>query len=168
MSTKQQIAALQVKNYFTATEIQETGGFVPFIAATDDLTGQQAATVPAEGINSVWAVVNHLTYLQNGLRMALLRESAEPPSMEAAWPPPGEINDANWLAARQQALDSNHQLAEVIAALTNAQLPETLPGWFNSITEQAIFGINCHLSYHTAEIITIRHMQGLRVNHIFA
>lgn len=88
--------------------------------------------------------------------------------MAAAWPPPGEINDANWLAARKQALASNRHLAEVITGLTDAQLPETLPGWFNNITEQAIFGINCHISYHTAEIVTIRHMQGLRVNHLFA
>lgn len=57
MTTKQQLAARLVEKYFSATEIHETGGFVPFIAATDGLTGQQAATVPAEGINSVWAVV---------------------------------------------------------------------------------------------------------------
>ena len=78
MSTKQQIAATLIKNYFAATNVYETGGFVPFIAATDGLTAQQAATVPAEGINSVWAVVNHINYLQNGVRMALLREPAGP------------------------------------------------------------------------------------------
>ena len=168
MSTKQQTAALLVKTYFSATEIYETGGFIPFIAATDGLTGQQAAMVPAQGINSVWAVVNHLTYLQNGVRKALLQEPVMPPSMEAAWPPLGEISDKHWLAARQAALESNRQLAEAIAALTDDQLPEPLPGWFNSVTEQTIFGINSHISYHTAEIVTIRHMQGLRVDHMFA
>jgi hypothetical protein len=168
MATKQQIAAQLTKNYFSAITVYETGGFVPFIAATDGLAGQQAATVPAEGINSVWAVVNHLTYLQDGVRQALLKESAEPPSMEGAWAPLGEINDENWLAARQTALDSNRQLAEAIAALTDEQLPHALPGWFNGITEQVIFGINSHISYHTAEIVTIRHMQGLRVDHMFA
>ena len=168
MSTKQQIAAMLVENFFTATELHETGGFVPFVAATDGLTGQQAAKVPAEGLNSVWAVVNHLTYLQNGLRLALLREPAEPPSMEAAWPALGEITDENWQAARQEALDSNQRLAEIIAALTDDQLGETLPGWFDSVTEQAILGINAHISYHVAEIVTIRHMQGLRIEHMFA
>jgi len=166
-STIQHLAASLVEKNFTAIDLQDTGGYVPFAAATAGLSGRQAATVPAEQLNSVWAVVNHLTYLQNGLRLALLHEPGEPPTMAAAWAPPGEISDENWHAARQQALDANHQLAEVIGSLSDAQLPEILPGWFNSITDRVIFSINGHLSYHTAEIVTIRHMQGLRVDHPF-
>ncbi len=88
--------------------------------------------------------------------------------MEAGWPPVGEVSDANWQASRQKALDSNHQLAEAIAAVPDAQLEARLPGWFNAITQEAILGIHGHISYHTAEIVTIRHMQGLKVDHPFA
>lgn len=166
-STIQRLAASLVEKHFTAIDLQDTGRYVPFTAATAGLSGQQAATAPFDPINSIWAVVNHLTYVQKRLRSALVREETEPLTLAAAWPPPGAISDANWIAARQRALDANHDLAEAIGALRDAQLPEILPGWFNSITEQAIFSINGHLGYHTAEIVTIRHMQGLRVDHPF-
>ena len=94
-STIQHLAASLVEKNFTAIDLQDTGGYVPFAIATAGLTGQQAAKAPAEQLNSVWAVVNHLIYLQNGLRLALLREPGEPPSMDAAWAPPGVITDAN-------------------------------------------------------------------------
>lgn len=166
MSTIQQLIASAVEQHFS--EPFGTGGFVPFVAATDGLTGQQAAAVPAERLNSVWAVVNHLIYSQDGFCRGLLGELTEQPSMEQGWPPLGEINDANWQAARQKALDSNHRLAEVIGALKDTQLEETVPLLWNLETKQIILAIDAHLSYHTAEIVTIRHMQGLWVEHQFA
>ena len=168
MSTTQQLAAALVEKTFIATELYDTGGFVPFIAATDGLTAEQAAAVPSERVNSVWAIVNHISYLQTQMYKALLREEGEPPSMDAAWRPPGEITEGNWQAARQQALDSNRKLAEVIVALRDDQLEQNLPGWFGAPTDWAIFIIHGHLSYHTGEIVTVRHMQGLWVDHPFA
>src|SRR5260370_4130766 len=40
------------------------GWFSPYALATDGLTAEQAATVPAPRFNSVWAVVNHVRYWQ--------------------------------------------------------------------------------------------------------
>ena len=167
MSTIQQLIASAVENHFSCSDMQATAGFVHFVTATDGLTGRQAATVPAERFNSVWAVVNHLTSLQDKVRRAILGEATETPPPGTSWLPLGEVNDANWLAARQQTLDSNHRLSEAIAALTETQLMERLPGWFNYVTEDAILKLHAHISYHTAEIVAIRHMQGLWIDHPF-
>src|SRR5258708_16001094 len=40
------------------------GWFSPYALATDGLTAEQAATVPAPRFNSVCAVVNHVRYWQ--------------------------------------------------------------------------------------------------------
>jgi len=167
MSTIQQLMASAVRNHFSSSDMQETAGFAHFVTVTDGLTGQQAATVPAERFNSVWAVVNHLTSLQDKVCRALRGEATETPPPGTSWVPLGEVNDANWLAARQRALDSNHRLSDAIASLTDAQLKETLPGWFNYVAEQAILKVHAHIGYHTAEIVAIRHMLGLWIDHPF-
>src|SRR5260370_30497206 len=54
-------AAEALELLFTSTT---PGWFSPFVTATDGLTAEQAATVPAPRFNSVWAVVNHVRYWQ--------------------------------------------------------------------------------------------------------
>lgn len=167
MTTIQQLMASAVKNHFSNSDMKETAGFAHFVTVTDGLTGRQAATIPAERFNSVWAVVNHLTSLQDKVAGALRGELTVTPTPGKSWLPLGEVNDANWLAARQRALDSNRRLSEAIAGLSDAQLRERLPGWFNYVAVQAIVKVHAHLGYHTAEIVAIRHMQGLWVDHPF-
>ena len=168
MSLFQQTIAALVESNFATTGIEGSGGCIQFAAATAGLTGQQAATIPAEGLNSVWAVVHHITWLQSHFMKALQNEPPGPVS--AVWPSPGEIevSDENWESARQMALDLNRQLAQKIANLTDEQFAEGLSNWSNIMTFEAIVTLYGHINYHTAEIVTIRHIQGLRVNHPFA
>lgn len=168
MSIFQQTIAILIESNFASTNVEGSGGMIQFAVATDGLMGQQAANIPSDGLNSVWAIVNHLIYLQDNLRMALLNEAIEHPSMVAMWSPIGEVTDENWELSRQKALDSNRQLAEVVAKLGDEELDVALPMWFNIVTRHAILTIYSHLSYHSAEIVTLRHMQGLRVDHPLA
>lgn len=165
MSSIQKTISTIIKDSFTTTAIDSSGGFIQFAAATKGLTGEQAATVPAEGLNSVWTVVLHLTVVQTAFEAALRGEES---SGVVAWPPIGEISDENWKNARQKSLEINTRMVQTIANITNEQLEERLPYWFNVITREAILTIYGHISYHTAEIVTIRHIQGLRVDHPFA
>lgn len=168
MSTATQLAKAVVEHFSTT----ESSSFTHFVVATDGLTGEQAATVPAERFNSVWAVVNHVAFWQDALRAALLGESLELATWGLeewgpGWPPLGEITDENWQAARQRALDVNQALAQAIGNLVEAGLATALPSFFNISAQEAILSIYSHNSYHTAEIIGIRHILKLWVDHPF-
>ena len=144
--------------------------FAHFITVTDGLTGQQAATTPAPRFNSVWAVVNHVAYWMDVLRASIGGEAVDLAAwglteMGGGWPPLGEVSDANWLAARQRALDLNHALAAAIRTLDEAILEQPSERFWDQAPYQAILAIYSHNSYHTAEIISIRHMQELWIDH---
>ena len=47
-------------------------------------------------------------------------------------------------------------MEKAIAVLTETQLTERLPGWFNYVAEEAILKLHAHIGYHTAEIVAIR------------
>jgi hypothetical protein len=139
--------------------------FAPFSVATDGLTAAQAAHVPAERFNSVWAVVNHVWFWQEAPLRMLRGEPFEPKDLGAedwsGWPAAGDsADDAAWQAARQRCLDTNAALAAFVAELDAVGIErEVAPGWGK--VHQTIQATIAHNSYHTNEVISVRHMQGL-------
>jgi hypothetical protein len=144
--------------------------FASFGAATAGITAAQAAAVPGERMNSIWAVVNHLHFWNEAPLRKLRGESFEPADLGAAtwsgWPPAGDpADEAAWQAARERTIASAAALAAVVAELSDAQLAADLPGWGPAwAIIQGMFG---HNSYHIGEIVTLRHLQGLWVDHQF-
>jgi hypothetical protein len=142
-----------------------SGAFVPFAVATDGLTAAQAATAPAPGFNSVWAVVNHVRYWEEvvvrhmrGLPVSPDLLGAPDPS---GWPPAGEPTDETaWQAARARALAVNSELAALVAPLNDQEVGQIFAPWGVPL-HRAIQSLIAHNSYHTCEVISIRHMQGL-------
>src|SRR5579859_5574062 len=67
------------------------GWFSPFETATESLTAQQAATVPAPRFNSVWAVVNHVRYWQEAALLQLQQLPVDGTALGSedgsGWPP---------------------------------------------------------------------------------
>jgi hypothetical protein len=139
--------------------------FAPFSVATAGLTAAQAAHVPAERFNSVWAVVNHVWFWQEAPLRMLRGEAFEPKDLGAedwsGWPAAGDpADDAAWQAARQRCLDTNAALAAFVAELDAAGIErEVAPGWGK--VHETIQATIAHNSYHTNEVISVRHMQGL-------
>src|SRR5215471_8408648 len=77
------------------------GWFSPFAAATEGLTAQQAATVPAPRFNSVWGVANHVRYWQEAALLQLQHLPVESAALGSAdgsgWPPIADPTDeAAW------------------------------------------------------------------------
>ncbi|MDX1990909.1 MAG: hypothetical protein SF029_00875 [bacterium] len=72
---------------------------------------------------------------------------------------PETATDADWLALRQQTLDMNKRLSDAIAALDADSLYRVRPAWQQS-PFQIAQGMLAHNSYHTAEVISLRHLQG--------
>lgn len=143
------------------------GWFSPFSAATDGLAAAQAARVPMERFNSVWAVVNHVRYWQEAALLQLQQlpvDSAELGSEDGSgWPPVGSSTDeAAWQEARARALRANAALASYVASLSEAELDQPISdgdAW--QTRRHLVYSMIAHNSYHTCEITSIRHMQGL-------
>ena len=140
----------------------EHGWFTPFSVAVTGLTAAQAASVPAPRFNSVWAVVNHTRFWQE---VFLLRLRGLPVDREAfgaknGWPPAGDpADEQTWQAACARAIAVNKELATLVAGLSDEELAQpTAPG--RAKRYQAVQWLIAHNSYHTCEIISIRHMQG--------
>ena len=139
------------------------GWFTPFVVAVEGLTAAQAATVPAPGFNSVWAVVNHVRFWQEYFLLRLQGQSPDRQALGAqnGWPPPqGSGGEQDWQAARARALELNRELVRFVAGLSDdevgAHIAEGRPR-----RDQVIHGVLAHNSYHTCEIISIRHMLGI-------
>jgi hypothetical protein len=167
MSTEAQRAAANLRLLFSGRH----GIFLPFTLATDGLTAAQALHVPRERFNSIWGVVNHVTYWQEAALLLLQEADAAPTTPggdTGGWhAPAGEhapemVDDAAWLALRAGAITMNVRLADAVAALDDARLHRVYPAW-NSTGLQIASAIAAHNSYHTCEVITLRHLQGLWV-----
>lgn len=156
-------AAEALELLFTSTT---PGWFSPFAAATENLTAQQAATVPAPRFNSVWAVVNHVRYWQEVALLQLqhlpINEAALGSADGSGWPPVGDPTDeAAWQEARRRALEVNAALARYVVTLTDAELDHPIAeGDQWNTRRHRVYSMIAHNSYHTCEITTIRHMQG--------
>jgi len=146
---------------------EKAAAFAPFSTVTDGLSAAQAARVPGERMNSIWAVVNHL-WFWNEVPLRMLRgQTVEPADLGAAdwkgWPPAGDpADEAAWQAARARAIEANIALAELTAELTPEALAADLAGW--GPTWAVIQDMISHNSYHVGEIMTLRHMQGLWID----
>ncbi|HMQ32522.1 MAG TPA: DinB family protein [Chloroflexaceae bacterium] len=141
--------------------------FAPFSMATDGLSAAQAARVPGERLNSIWAVTNHLWFWNEAPLRLLRGQAVEPAELGAAdwkgWPPAGDpADEAAWQAARARAIEANAAFAAAAAELAPEALAAELPGWGPAWA--IVQSMLAHNSYHTGEIMTLRHLQGLWID----
>ncbi|MEM7132318.1 MAG: hypothetical protein AAF702_38805 [Chloroflexota bacterium] len=148
----------------------QASSFAHFVTVSDELTGEQAAQVPLAHFNSIWAVTNHMAFWMDLTRAAIVNEEVNLSAwglseVGGGWPPISYIDDMYWLNARDRALELNHALAEVVRSLDDSMLEQPLERMWGQQLYQTILMIYSHNSYHTAEILSIRHMMGLWVDH---
>lgn len=137
--------------------------FTPLVIAVDGLSAEQAAEIPAPGFNSIWMVVKHMRYYEDFLLCRLrwdadeCERTVEGESWEVVEPP---FDESAWKADIERLLWVNRQVAEAVALYFDDELEEPYaPG--EASRQQVVQGIIAHNSYHTNEIISIRHMLGL-------
>lgn len=151
----------------------EPSSFLHFVVVSDGLTGEEAARVPGQRFNSIWAITNHMAFWMDYTRAALLDQDVDLASwglteVGPGWPPIGEVSDANWQSARQRALDICHTFAAAIRAIDPAKLEQPTDRLFGGAPYQAMRSMYGHNCYHTGELLTVRHMLGLWVDHEWA
>ena len=135
----------------------------PFTLAVAGLDAGQAAAVPAPGLHSVWALVNHVRFWHEA-NLCQLR--AQPVDYEAlgdkdGWPPPGDPEDeAAWQAAVSDTVQLNRKVADVVAGLTDEELAQAVVAGY--VTRwQIVQSLIVHNAYHTCAIIDARRLLGL-------
>lgn len=159
MSESQHLAEAVESFYFNP----KNGWFASLNEAVAGLTAEQAARVPAEGFNSIWAVVNHVRYWQEYMLLLLKGVSVDLKTWSngpdwAALPSPA--SQADWQTALERAAAVNREMTALVGQMSEADLNAPVaPG--KPARWQIIQGVIAHTSYHTCEIISIRHMQGL-------
>lgn len=141
---------------------EDNGWFTPLTVAVSGMTAEQAAWVPGPGFNSVWGLVDHVWFWQQFL-LPVLKGVPEQQTLhrEDDWKPVADpTGEAAWQAACRRAMAVNAELAAYVAGLGDEELAQPYaPG--RARRQQVIQGIIAHNSYHTCEIISVRHMQGL-------
>lgn len=136
--------------------------FTAFPQAVAGLTAEQARQVPALRFNSIWGLVNHISYWQEFFLLRL-RGLPGPTAHQTGddWEPVGKAGDEEgWQAACRRALAANEALAAYVETMSDEALAQPL-GSGRPRPQQVIQGVIAHNSYHICEIITVRHMQGL-------
>ncbi len=142
---------------------RHNGWFTPVVVAIEGLTPQQAAAIPAKGFNCIWGVINHMSYWQEFMLHKLRGEPVNSMRLEGKrnWQKiknPGD--EQAWKTDCENLFAINKELAGLVAGYSDAELDEpAAPGKPRRC--QVIQGIVAHNSYHTNEIISIRHMLGL-------
>jgi len=158
MSEASHIAHTMNRLFFDANN----GWRCPFTEAITELSSHQAAWTPVPGMNSIWALVNHIRIEEE---VALLRLRGLPVDYASlgdkdGWPPAGPSDDEDgWHQACERAIAVHQELTAAIAALTDAELLEPYhEGWPNRW-----YVLQClmdHTGYHTGQIVMLRRLQG--------
>ncbi len=134
--------------------------FTPLMKALAGVDGRTAERIPAPGLNSVWAVVNHMSFWMD---LVLRRLKGEPvtdaEAIESGWSLPSAGSEAEWRRTCREIESRAAELARLIGELR----PEELAGpWAHGRAPrwQLINGLINHTSHHIADVLTARHLLG--------
>jgi uncharacterized damage-inducible protein DinB len=141
----------------------EASWFTPISIGIQGITAEKAAKVPAERFNSVWALANHLRFWQEFMLLRLQKQTVDRQALgdKNGWSavPQDHLQDT-WEKAKERMLSANKELADFIDRMDDDTLNQPIsPG--KPSPYKVIQAIIAHNSYHTCEIISIRHMLGL-------
>ena len=139
------------------------GWFTPISVSIQGINAQQAATTPRERFNSVWAIVNHLRFWQDFVRLRLQGQEVDREALgaENGWPAiPRSITQQEWEKSYEQVLRANEELADLVATLSDHDLARPYAEG-RALRSQLVHGVISHNCYHSCEIVSVRHMLGL-------
>lgn len=141
------------------------GARVPWFStmrqALDGVDHRYAAMSPAPRLNSIWAVVNHVSFWHDLARRRLLRDfTTEQEADESGWSLPAAGGADEWNRTQQELIERNIAFADAAATLSEEQLeepwaPGRAPKW------QVAYGLMNHTSHHTADVLIARTLLGI-------
>lgn len=135
--------------------------FTTLLRALDGVDHEYAARRPAEGLNSIWAVVNHVSFWHElALRRLRGEHSTDAEAIESGWSLPAARGAGEWTRVCEELIKRNAGFARAVGALSAAELdepwaPGRAPRW------QLAYGLMNHTSHHTADVLHARLLLGI-------
>ncbi len=142
--------------------IGQGGWFAAMHRALDGLSAVDASWSPAPGINTVWQLVNHLSFWKQVVadRMNGAPLSGGRIDNDATFGAPGDPDDEHgWQSAVQRFYGAQRALAEALSRQDDSALDEPLSGERTPLGE-LISGLNTHDVYHLGQIVLLRKLRG--------
>jgi uncharacterized damage-inducible protein DinB len=119
-----------------------------------DIHVDHAAAKPITHAHSIWEIVLHIDAWQQAV---LKRLNGQPVDLigEEDWPPVIDNSDSAWEAALESLNAHYQKLAQRIAALTDADLDQKVPGRDHTIYK-TVQGLIQHNLYHAGQIAILK------------
>lgn len=139
-----------------------TDWFAPVLRAVGGLTSAQAAWRPSEGIQTIWQLVNHLTFWTRFVarRLGGALPTGKEIDNDATFGSPGDPADVEgWARAVHELLEAYGDLHAVLGGQPDADLERPL----TSRGTRAVLlvgGSVMHDAYHIGQIVLLRKLQG--------
>jgi uncharacterized damage-inducible protein DinB len=131
----------------------------------EGLTAEQASRQPSPDAHSIWEILLHMTgWKREVARRAKGNRAADPAGGD--WPAIGEVSEARWRSAREDHLEAQREIVELVRTLSEAQLDTPVKGDTEAyigagITVRATFyGILQHDVYHSGQIAILKKIGG--------
>lgn len=134
----------------------------PFLPSVADLSAAQAVVVAAPRMNSVYAVVFHVTFWHEVVLRRLRGEPVDEAAVRAGgWPEPSaSIDEDAWRLLLRRVESLNEELATAVASLSDVALTEPYAAG-RAARFELVSGFIAHTAYHACEVACIRQLQGL-------
>lgn len=142
---------------------EEGGWFTSFRRALDGVTAKEAAWAPEAKVNSIWQIVNHVTFYTQITAERLNGSPKRPsfPTNDETFGPKGDPNDeAGWEAARTALFQAGVAYKEAVGRLTDEQLDQPLSEKEELPVSFRIGDVNMHNAHHLGQIVTLLQLQG--------
>ena len=135
--------------------------FTNLVQALQGVDHRYAARDPGHGLNSIWAVVNHVSFWHDlALRRLRGEFSTDAEALESGWSLPAGGGAGSWARTQQELIARNVALARAVGTLSPDQLEEPwadgrAPRW------HLAYGLMNHTSHHTADVLIARRLLGI-------
>ena len=129
------------------------------------ITVKQAMAAPPGGVQSIAAIVAHMTSWVAEVTRRLTGHAAADP-IEGDWPIPRATDREGWAAMHLELAEAMAKLTEVVAGFPQARWGDKVgdtrtPALGTGVTyEQTVLGVVQHLAYHGGQIAILRKVVG--------
>ncbi|MEZ5427120.1 MAG: DinB family protein [Pyrinomonadaceae bacterium] len=142
---------------FTAS-YDENGWFVALRNALEGLTAEEARWKPEELDNSIWEIVNHLSFWSESW-LARFRGETFPkaPDNDATFK---DNSEADWQNAKEKLFRVLADWKTALGETDESKLDETVSEKYDEPWFVPVANLTIHNAYHIGQIIILRKLQG--------
>jgi len=136
--------------------------FTSLVQALVEVNEKYAEGDPSYGLNSIWAVVNHVSFWHDLVLRRLRGElTTKEEAIESGWSLPAHGGSRAWTHTQHELIARNAELAQFVRTLTADDLERPWYPGRPALRWQVIHGLLNHTSHHTADVLIARRILGI-------